>query len=69
MIQKTELYGSKKFTNEQWETLCGDPFFPEYFGELVSDKWQIEIGDDIEGELEEKLISDLKVSNNFRDSV
>ena len=65
-IQKIELSGSKEFTNEQWETLCADPFFPEYFGDLVSDKWQLEKGSDIEGALEQKLISDLKVSNNFQ---
>ena len=65
-IQKTELDGEKNFTNEEWERLRADPFFAEYFGNLVSVKWQLEIGDDIEGALEQKLISDLKVSNNFQ---
>ena len=68
-IQKTELSGCKEFTNEQWETLCADPFFPEYFGDLVSDKWQLEIGSDIEGALEQKIISDVKMLNNFKDSL
>ena len=68
-IQKIELGGEKKFTNEEWERLSDDPLFAKYFGNLVSDTWQNETGDDIEKALEQKLISDLKVSTNFSDSV
>ena len=67
-IQKTELVGSKKFTNKEWKVLSADPLFPEHFVNLVSDKWQIEEGSDIEAVLEQKLISDLKVSGNIKDS-
>ena len=65
-IQKIELEGSKKFTNEQWERLRADPPFAEYFGKLVSDKWQLETGSSLEIALEQKLISDLSVSNSFQ---
>ena len=67
-IQKTELEGSKKFTNKEWKVLSADPLFPEHFVDLVSDKWQLEEGSDIESALEQKLISDLKVSGNIKDS-